>query len=113
MNITVRAYIEQDIDEMIPIWNEVVEEGNYFPREQLLTSEEGGAMFASQTYVGVAVDSETNEIYRLYVLHPNGMGRGSHICNTCYGFVEVGKIPQGFRMKGGHFEDTCLYYREL
>ena len=29
------------------------------------------------------------------------------------GFVEVGKIPQGFRMKDGHFEDTCLYYREL
>jgi hypothetical protein len=88
MNITVRAYIEQDINEMIQIWNEVVEEGNSFPREEVLTGDEGGTLFASQAYVGVATDSETNEIYGLYVLHPNGVGRGSHICNTCYAVRE-------------------------
>lgn len=84
MHITIRAYTEDDIKEMIQIWNEVVEEGNYFPREELLTSEDGGDLFATQTYVGVATDSETNVIYGLYVLHPNGVGRGSHICNSCY-----------------------------
>lgn len=163
MNITIRAYDEHDIEEIIQIWNEVVEEGNSFPREELLTSKVGSTLFASQTYSAVAEDSDTGEIYGVYVLHPNGVGRGSHICNTCYairseyrglhigeklvldslkqarlhgfvgiqfnsvvatniharhlyerlGFAEVGRIPKGFRMKEGHFEDTCLYYRDL
>ncbi|MDE7333185.1 MAG: GNAT family N-acetyltransferase [Lachnospiraceae bacterium] len=29
------------------------------------------------------------------------------------GFVQLGTIPGGFRMKDGHFEDICPYYREL
>lgn len=29
------------------------------------------------------------------------------------GFVQLGTIPKGFRMKDGHFEDICPYYREL
>ena len=29
------------------------------------------------------------------------------------GFIQLGVIPRGFRMKDGHFEDICPYYREL
>lgn len=29
------------------------------------------------------------------------------------GFVQLGTIPNGFRMKDGHFENICPYYREL
>lgn len=29
------------------------------------------------------------------------------------GFVRLGTIPKGFRMKDGHYEDICPYYREL
>lgn len=29
------------------------------------------------------------------------------------GFVQLGTIPNGFRMKDGHFESICPYYREL
>ena len=29
------------------------------------------------------------------------------------GFTVLGKIPKGFRMKDGHFEDIWLYYHEL
>ncbi len=29
------------------------------------------------------------------------------------GFVLVGKIPNGFMMKDGHFENICVYYHEL
>ena len=29
------------------------------------------------------------------------------------GFVPLGTIPKGFRMKDGHFENTCPYYIEL
>ncbi len=29
------------------------------------------------------------------------------------GFVPLGTIPEGFRMKDGHFENICLYYYQL
>lgn len=29
------------------------------------------------------------------------------------GFVPLGIIPKGFRMKDGHYEDICPYYHEL
>lgn len=29
------------------------------------------------------------------------------------GFVQLGIIPNGFRMKDGHFDNICPYYREL
>ena len=29
------------------------------------------------------------------------------------GFIQLGVIPRGFRMKDGHYEDICPYYKEL
>ena len=29
------------------------------------------------------------------------------------GFVQIGAVPKGFRMKDGSFENICLYYHEL
>lgn len=29
------------------------------------------------------------------------------------GFVQLGTIPAGFRMKDGHYEDICPYFKEL
>ena len=29
------------------------------------------------------------------------------------GFIQLGTIPKGFRMKDGHFENICPYYHEL
>lgn len=29
------------------------------------------------------------------------------------GFVQLGTIPKGFRMKEGHYENICPYYHEL
>ena len=52
-----RKYTEADLPAMIPIWNEIVEEG--------------------------------------------------------IGFHQLGTIPKGFRMKDGHYENTCPYYYEL
>ncbi len=163
MNLAIRKYTEDDLTRMIQIWNEIVEEGIAFPQEELLTVETGREFFTSQTYTGVAVDSETNRIYGLYILHPNNIGRCGHICNASYavaadsrglhigeklvkdcvvqgkmhgfkvlqfnavvatniharhlyerlGFVRLGTIPGGFRMKDGRYEDICPYYREL
>ena len=163
MNLAIRKYTEDDLIRMIQIWNEIVEEGIAFPQEELLTIESAREFFASQTYTGVAVDSEADRIYGLYILHPNNIGRCGHICNASYavaadsrglhigeklvkdcmaqgkmhgfkvlqfnavvatniharhlyerlGFVQLGTIPGGFRMKDGRYEDICPYYREL
>lgn len=163
MKIVIREYEEKDLPKMIEIWNEIVEEGNAFPQEEPLTFESGTAFFEMQTYTGVAVDAETEKVYGLYILHPNNIGRCSHICNASYavsadsrglhigeklvldcieqgrahgfsilqfnavvatnmparnlyehlGFIQLGTIPKGFRMKNGSYEDICLYYRTL
>ena len=163
MNTKVRGYEEKDLSAMIRIWNEVVEDGVAFPQEEVLTTETGREFFAAQTYSAVAADVETGEIYGLYILHPNNVGRCGHICNASYavskgsrglhigeklvsdcllegkkhgfgvlqfnavvasnvharhlyerlGFVQLGTIPGGFRMKDGSYEDICPYYHEL
>ena len=39
MNIQVRAYTENDLPDMIRIWNEVVEDGVAFPQEEFFTED--------------------------------------------------------------------------
>lgn len=163
MEIQIREYTQEDIPDMIRIWNEVVEEGIAFPQEECLTLETGRDFFAAQTYCGVAEERQHGKIYGLYILHPNNVGRCGHICNASYavereargmhigeklvsdclvqgkrhhfgilqfnavvasniharhlyerlGFVPLGVIPDGFRMKDGHYEDICPYYHQL
>ena len=84
VKIVIREYKEKDLGEMIKIWNEIVDEGNAFPQEELLNLESGADFFAAQTYTGVAVDAETEKVYGLYILHPNNIGRCGHICNASY-----------------------------
>ena len=66
------------------IWNEVVREGVAFPQVEELTEQEAEGFFSSQSYTGIAEDSETGEIVGLYILHPNNVGRCGHIANTSY-----------------------------
>lgn len=157
----IREYNKNDLHSMISIWNEVVAAGNAFPQESLLDEKSGSDFFASQTYCAIAENE--NEIVGLYILHPNNIGRCSHISNASYavnskcrgqhigeklvidcianakrlgfgilqfnavvesniharhlyerlGFIQLGVIPKGFRMKDGHFENICPYYIEL
>ncbi len=163
MKIEIKHYEEKYLPKMIEIWNEIVEEGIAFPQEEFLTAQNGKRFFDTQTYVGVAVDSDTKDIRGLYILHPNNLGRCGHICNASYAvssenrglgigknlvldsliqgkkygfrvlqlnavvetnmsarrlyenlkFVQLGIVPDGFRLKNGHYENICLYYREL
>ena len=159
--IQIREYTGADLEGMIPIWNEIVEDGIAFPQEDCLDRESGTAFFASQSYTGVA--ESDGKILGLYILHPNNVGRCGHICNASYavsskargqhigeklvldclrkakelgfrvlqfnavvesniharhlyerlGFIQLGTIPGGFRMKDGHYENICPYYRCL
>ena len=81
--IKVRAYMEQDMPELVRIWNEVVEDGMAFPQEELLDARSGAEFFAEQTYTAVAEGGD-GKIYGLYILHPNNVGRCGHICNASY-----------------------------
>ena len=161
--IEIRRYEKKDKKEARAIWNAVVREGIAFPQDEELTDETADAFFMSQSYTGIAVDCEANEIVGLYILHPNNVGRCGHICNTSYavkegkrglhigeqlvkdslkkgaslgfrilqfnavvatnthalhlyerlGFTQLGVIPQGFRMKDGHYEDIIPHYIKL
>ena len=84
MNIIIRKYTEEDLPQMIQIWNEVVEDGIAFPQEDLLTADTGKVFFAGQTFSAIAEDVDTGKVYGLYILHPNNGGRCSHICNASY-----------------------------
>lgn len=81
--IKVRAYTAQDVPELVRIWNEVVEDGMAFPQEELLDARSGAEFFAAQTYTAVAEGGD-GQIYGLYILHPNNVGRCGHICNASY-----------------------------
>lgn len=106
----IREYRQEDIEAMIRIWNEVIEEGIAFPYEDLLDTESGAELFASQSYTGVAEADGT--IKGLYVLHPNNTGHCGHLYERL-GFTQLGVIPGGFRMKDGHYENICPYYHVL
>ena len=161
--IIIREYQPTDVLQAMGIWNEVVREGVAFPQLDELTEQEAADFFSNQSYTGVAVDSDTGEVFGLYILHPNNVGRCGHISNTSYavrsdkrglhigeqlvmdslavgarlgfrilqfnavvaanvhalhlyerlGFTRLGRIPQGFLMKDGHYEDIILLYIEL
>ena len=83
LTLIIREYKLQDLEDMLMIWNDIVEEGIAFPQEERLDNESGAAFFASQSYTGVAeVDGK---VLGLYILHPNNVGRCGHICNASYG----------------------------
>ena len=71
----VRKYTENDISEMVRIWNIVVEDGVAFPQEEDLTNESGREFFASQTYCGVAEDDNGAVC---------GMWNAMTFCNTFF-----------------------------
>ncbi len=83
MNIQIRAFENGDLDYAINIWNEIVEEGVSFPQQDKLDDITAVQFFGSQSYVGVAY-TEDNRIVGLYILHPNNVGRCSHICNASF-----------------------------
>ncbi|WP_407382071.1 GNAT family N-acetyltransferase [Methanobrevibacter sp.] len=79
----IREFAKADLTQMIKIWNDIVIEGNAFPQENILNLENGFEFFNHQSFTGVAVIN--NAVVGLYILHPNNVGRCSHIANASYG----------------------------
>lgn len=84
MQVEIRQYGQQDVQEAAAIWNEVVEDGVAFPQTELLDAQSGHAFFSLQSFTGVALDVDSGAIVGLYILHPNNVGRCGHICNASY-----------------------------
>lgn len=84
MKLEVRAYLHADLPQALAIWNQVVEDGIAFPQTDDLNEETGSAFFATQSYTGVAVDTDSGKLVGLYILHPNNVGRCGHLCNASY-----------------------------
>ena len=106
--VTVRAWEESDLPDLIHIWNEVVEDGAAFPQPDILTEESGRAFFAAQTLTAAAVDAE-GTVRGLYILHPNNIGRCGHICNASYA---VRRDSRGARIGEALVRDCLIRGRE-
>ena len=78
----IRKIVDNDITAAVAIWNEIVREGNAFPQDWELSEEEASGFFSSQSFTAVAC--ENDKIAGLYILHPNNVGRCSHIANASY-----------------------------
>ena len=84
MAVVVKPYSAENVGAAIEIWNEIVRAGDAFPQEEELTEITGDDLFRAQSFTGLACDEETGEILALYILHPNNVGRCSHISNASY-----------------------------
>lgn len=84
MEIEIKKFEKKDKNEMIAIWNEIVEEGVAFPQMESLDEISGLNFFESQSYCGVAQNVQTKEILGFYILHPNNIGRCGHISNASF-----------------------------
>ncbi len=84
MNVIIREFTKDDIPAITKIWNEVVKDGVAFPQIDLLNEETALDFFASQSFTGVAENTDTSNILGLYILHPNNVGRCGHISNASY-----------------------------
>ncbi|MCR4940328.1 MAG: GNAT family N-acetyltransferase [Treponemataceae bacterium] len=161
--LKIEKYIDEYVKAAIDIWNDVVEDGLAFPQMEALDEKGGDEFFKSQSFTGLALDSDTGETVGLYILHPNNLGRCGHIANASYavrkdkrgqqigellvkdclakakelgfkimqfnavvatntyalrlykklGFTQLGRIPKGFLLKNGHYEDIIPHYIEL
>lgn len=88
MEIKIRELKDDDIDAAVEIWNSVVDAGVAFPQTEPLNRRSGAEFFVEQSFTAVAFDAESEEVLGLYILHPNNIGRCSHICNASYAVKE-------------------------
>lgn len=82
MDILLERYDQRHLDQALAIWNQVVEQGDSFPGDTPLTAPQAHEMFLAQTETVCALAE--GQVVGVYILHPNGIGRLSHIANASY-----------------------------
>lgn len=105
LKLTIEPFSQKYINDAIEIWNDIVEDGIAFPQKEKLDETTGMEFFSSQSFTGIAIESDSGEVVGLYILHPNNVGRCGHISNASYA---VKKSKRGMHI-GEFLVKDCLY----
>ena len=110
MSIKVREFNENDIQAANEIWNEVVEDGN---ASYAVKSTQRGKHIGE---ILVTYSLKKAKEIGYGVLQFNAVVATNQYALKLYkklGFVQLGVIPKGFRMKDGTYEDIIPHYHTL
>jgi len=82
MELELREWQPGDVPVMTRIWNQVLDCGDAFPGDTPLSEAEMQQLLSAQTKaVCACVDTA---VAGLFILHPNNIGRCSHVANASY-----------------------------
>ncbi len=82
MNVTFRKYNDDDIILMKNLWNIILEDGVAFPGIDIYDTDSFRKMLLQQTAVNCMILD--GQLAGYYILHPNNIGRCSHVANASY-----------------------------
>ena len=102
--LKIEEFKKEYVKDAISLWNDIVEDGIAFPQKEALDEKSGTEFFNSQSFTGIAIDTDSNEVVGLYILHPNNVGRCGHISNASYA---VKKSKRGMHI-GEFLVKDCL-----
>ncbi len=86
MGLILKEIERKDLPQAAAIWNAVVEAGDSFPGDAILSEQQAWDMFCAQTKTVCAHSGD--EVVGVYILHPNNIGRCAHIANASYAVKE-------------------------
>ncbi|MDR0904991.1 MAG: GNAT family N-acetyltransferase [Oscillospiraceae bacterium] len=92
MQLTVAPYAPSDLTACTEIWNDILDDGISFPGTELLSESDMARYLAEQS--AVTCVSSGGVICGFYILHPNNIGRCSHVANATY------CVSKNFRGRG-------------
>ena len=77
-----RKYKKEDLTQMRRMWNEIIDDGVAFPGLELLEETIFNKMMSEQDAVNCMIIDD--QVVGYYILHPNNIGRCSHVDNASY-----------------------------
>ncbi|GAA5422127.1 GNAT family N-acetyltransferase [Tetragenococcus halophilus] len=100
---TFENYQRKYLAQMTKVWNDVLKDGDAFPGEELFTEEEFETYVAEQSIVRCMTIK--GKLAGFYVLHPNNIGRCSHVANASYC---IDKSYRGRKIFSNLVEDSLI-----
>lgn len=108
--LKIEEFKKEYVKDAIAIWNDIVEDGIAFPQKDALDEKSGTEFFNSQSFTGIAIDTDSDEVVGLYILHPNNVGRCGHISNASYA---VKKSKRGMHIGEFLVKDCLVKAKEI
>lgn len=92
MTITFSDFHDDNLTQITTMWNHILLEGQAFPGEELYEPDQFKALLQEQSATTCLLVDE--ELAGCFILHPNNIGRCSHVANASY------VIDERFRGQG-------------